>query len=70
MTAERSGEASMGVTGNAMLLLGYIGGLLVFEDEPTYRLISVDAASGSQVLEHRLTENTYRVHVEQLSGSE
>jgi len=37
---------------------------------PLYQLVSVDAAAGSQVLEHRQTGNTYRVSVEQLTGVE
>lgn len=63
-------EATTGVTGNAQELLGWIGGLLSFDPEPTYRVISVDAAACTQTIEHCQTKNTYAVTVTQLTGVE
>ena len=59
----------MGVTENAVLLLGYIAGAVIFNEDPTYRVVDVDAATGSQVLEHTGKKNTYRMTVVQLTGS-
>ena len=41
-----------------------------FDPEPTYRVISVDAAAGTQTIEHCQTKNTYAVTVTQLTGVE
>ena len=60
----------MGVTGNAVLLLGYVAGSIGRADEPTYEVESADAASGCQVVRHILSGNTYRISVVQLDGVE
>lgn len=61
----------MGVTANAVLLLGYIGGrLLLGPDDTMYEFVEADAAAGTQIVRHRLTDNTYRIAVVQLAGSE
>ena len=58
----------MGVTGNAVLLLGYIAGALSI-DAPAYRMIEIDTLTGVQIFEHGWTKNTYRVSVVQLTGT-
>jgi hypothetical protein len=57
----------MGVTDNAILLLGFIAGAMM---EHGYIPTEVDAASGAQVLCNTRTNNTFRVSVVQLEGTE
>lgn len=56
------------VTANAVLLLGYIAAAVTMRDDPTYDLVSVEPDAGTQLIQHRLTGNTYRVSVEQIGG--
>ncbi|MGI4732908.1 MAG: hypothetical protein ACRYFW_14340 [Janthinobacterium lividum] len=63
----------MGVTGNAILLLGYVGAGIIWPpsgDAPTYELDEVDSAAGTQVVRHIRTGNTYRISIVQLDGVE
>ncbi|MEG3167525.1 hypothetical protein U1737_04875 [Sphingomonas sp. LB3N6] len=60
--------ADMGITGNAVLLLGYIGGALARDD--SYAIESIDVAAGTQVIRHCRTGNLYSVTVPQIDGVE
>lgn len=61
----------MGVTGNAVLLLGYIGGLVSSpaSDRP-YDVSNVDAARGEVTVRHQRSGNLYRVSVVQIEGTQ
>jgi hypothetical protein len=58
------------ITGNAVLLAGFIGGLLIRPsvDSP-YRPVEVDATDATTLLEHR-NGNRYAITVRQISGVE
>lgn len=61
------------VTPNSMLLSGYIAGALsavAQERWLTYRIIELDAAGGTTIIERTETGNRFRLHVEQISGRE
>jgi hypothetical protein len=61
----------MGVTGNAILVLGFIAGAIHSRGEDAfYELVEVDAAKGTHVLRHCTNGNTYLVSVVQLDGTE
>lgn len=60
----------MGVTGNAILLLGVIAGLMGRDaDQAIYEVVEAYPAEGWQILRHMASENTYRVSVVQLDGT-
>lgn len=65
--ASGSADPIMGVTSNALLLLGMIAGAMI---EHGYHPIAVDAADGSQILKATETGNTFRISVVQLEGTE
>lgn len=56
---------AIGVTGNALLLLGMIAGAMM---EHGYIPTEVDAAGGAQVLRNTRTDNTFHITVVQLEG--
>ena len=61
-------SSEMGVTGNAILLLGYIAGALGRDD--LYEAISAEPVVGTQIVRHRTTGNLYRIAVVQIEGVE
>ena len=65
-----SSETDMGVTGNAIILLGFIAGAIdARAPDAWYDLEFVDVHAGFQVLRHSVTGNTFRVSVVQLEGT-
>ena len=61
---------AMGVTGNAILLLGYLAGAVDrLGDDAVYRFVR-GGAGGVAVVEHRRNGNRYRVSVVQIEGTE
>lgn len=58
------------VTGNAVLLAGYLGGVLTLTRDPLYRVVEVEAGTATQTVEHIRSGNTYRVSVTQIGGTE
>ena len=59
------------VTGNAMLLAGFISAKLRLGAQPgPYRVTSVDAAAAAVTIEHERNGNTYKVSVVQIGGEE
>jgi hypothetical protein len=58
----------MGVTQNAILLLGYISGAVTRLDG-MYEPVKVDAANGTLILRHRKSGNLHRIAVVQIEGS-
>lgn len=71
MSARDGTEPDMGVTSNAILLLGYIAGaMLSRRDGATYPLRDARPDAGELILEHIVSGNTYRVSVVQLTGVE
>jgi hypothetical protein len=71
VTTGGSADTHMGVTGNAILLLGFIAGCIDARAPDTwYELESVDAQEGTQILRNVDTGNTFRVSVVQLEGTE
>lgn len=68
---ELPAEAHMGVTGNAVLLLGFIAGVIdARAADSWYELEAVDAIAGTQTLRNTVNGNTFRVSVVQVEGSE
>lgn len=63
-----SADHHMGVTGNAILLLGYLAGGIY--GRAPYGVVAVDAPAGTVTVEHAVSGNTYRVSVVQLEGTE
>lgn len=59
---------NMGVTGNAILLLGYIGEAV--SRDGVYEFESADPAMGEQVIRQRASGNSYSVTVRQIDGVE
>jgi hypothetical protein len=72
MSPPLSSEDHMGVTGNAVLLLGYVAGALRLAGErsPLYEVVQVEAARGLIVVQHTGAENLYRLSVVQIEGRE
>lgn len=66
MTA--GGKSDMGLTANAVLLLGYIAGALARDDR--YEIVEAQPANGTSTIRHRLTGNLYAIAVMQLEGTE
>ncbi len=65
-----SAESDMGVTSNAILLLGYLAGAVDrLGADARYRFIAV-GAGGPAVVQHIANGNTYCVSVVQLDGTE
>ncbi len=58
------------VTGNAVLLAGYLGGTLTLMRDPLYRIVEIDAETATQTVEHVRSGNMYRVSVVQIGGTE
>lgn len=63
-----SAAHAIGITANAILLLGYIGGA-VSRDE-VYDIESADTITGGQVIRHCASGNHYAVVVRQIDGVE
>jgi hypothetical protein len=61
-------DLPLGVTGNARLLTGYIAGSIMNKDD--YSVVKFHAETAELILKHNVTKNTYRVSVEQLTGTE
>jgi hypothetical protein len=62
---------NMGVTGNAILVLGFIAGAIHSRrGDAFYELVEVNAAQGTHVLRHCTNGNTYLMSVVQLEGIE
>lgn len=63
-------NTSMGVTGNAIILLGYLAGAVDrLGEDARYRFVA-GGAGGEAIVQHRDNGNTYRVSVVQLEGIE
>lgn len=58
------------VTGNAILMLGYVAGVMFKHGEDAYRWIAADPDLGYQTFEHVRTGNTFRMMIEQVGGVE
>jgi hypothetical protein len=56
----------MGVTGNAVLLLGYIAGAI--GREGTYEFVEAQPDDATQTVRHAVTGNLYRISVTQIEG--
>jgi len=65
-----NGAASMGVTGNAILLLGYAGGCLHGTPDPLYAVEEADPRAGTLQVRRHGTDNIYQISVVQLEGIE
>lgn len=63
-----SADHHMGVTDNAILLLGYLAGGIY--GRAPYEVVESDAPAGTVTVEHAVSGNTYRVSVVQLEGTE
>ncbi|PTQ65945.1 hypothetical protein C8J45_101809 [Sphingomonas sp. PP-CE-3G-477] len=61
-------DSDMGVTGNAILLLGYIGGAV--SRDGVYEIESVYSVTGGQVVRHCASGNHYAIAVRQIDGVE
>lgn len=61
-------DPDMGVTGNAILLLGYIGGAV--SRDGLYEIESADTVTGGQVIRHCASGNHYAIVVRQIDGVE
>lgn len=61
-------DADMGVTGNAILLLGYIGGAV--SRDGVYEIESAYPVTGGQVVRHCASGNHYAIAVRQIDGVE
>lgn len=61
----------MGVTGNAILLLGYLGGVVGRPElQSEYEFAAVEPGEGWMVLKNRRSGNSFRVSVSQIGGTE
>lgn len=66
--ADPTPPADMGVTGNAVLLLGHIVG--AFSRDDVYDLEEAIPAAGTMTMRHRVSGNLHRVSVVQVEGRE
>ena len=69
-TVASAGGIGMGVTGNAILLLGYAGGCLLGAPDPLYAVEEADPRAGTLQVRRHGTDNIYRISVVQLEGIE
>lgn len=58
------------ITGNAVLLCGFLSGMLRYAGNGPYEVASVSTADATLFLKHARNGNTYRVTVEQIGGVE
>jgi hypothetical protein len=70
MTASTPEWPEARVTGNATLLLGYLTGALMSVDDRDYDIVSVEVSTGSQVPQHKVSGNLFRMTVKQIGGVE
>lgn len=59
------------VTGNAIMLTGFMGAKLRDGEHPgPYHVTALDAAAATMTIEHERNGNTYRVSIVQIGGVE
>ena len=58
------------VTGNAILLCGFVSGMIRFAGNGPYEVEAVSAESATLTIKHSRNGNTYRLAFTQIGGSE
>ena len=67
---ELPADAQMGVTANAILLLGNVTSHIIGAPDRLYEVEQIDVGAGALLVRRRGTENIHQISIVQLEGSE